>query len=97
MDLLRLVGGRRYLWPALSRNLDLDADPVPFHFVAQNVAFLAWDKRGVRDSGGVFEPLADDDADAQLARLRLLAADAAAAITYLAGRDDLDPERTRTR
>ena len=75
------------------RNLDLDPDPVPFHLVEQGVAFLAWDKRGVRDSGGAFEPLAETDADAQLARLRLLAADAVAAMRYLAGRDDIDDER----
>ncbi len=75
------------------RNLDLDPDPVPFHFVEAGVAFLAWDKRGVRDSGGTFEPLSDDDTEAQLDRLALLATDAAAAMRYLAGRADIDHER----
>ncbi len=75
------------------RNLDLDPDPVPYHFVERGIAMLAWDKRGVRDSGGEFEPLSDDDTDAQLARLRLLAADAGAAMRYLARRDDIDDER----
>lgn len=75
------------------RNLDLDPDPVPFRFVEQGMAFLAWDKRGVRDSGGAFEPLSDTDEQAQLARLRLLAADGAAAMAYLARRADIDPDR----
>lgn len=76
------------------RNLDLDPDPVPFHFVDKGIAFLAWDKRGVRDSGGVFKPLADDGgADAQRDLLRTLAADAVAAMRYLAGRDDIDSSR----
>ena len=60
------------------RDLELDPDPVPFHFVDAGVAFLAWDKRGVRDSGGEFAPLSDEDPVAQLERLRLLASDAAA-------------------
>lgn len=75
------------------RDLQLDPDPVPHRFVGHGVAFLAWDKRGVRDSGGVFEPLSDNDPDAQLARLRLLASDAAAAMEYLAGRTDIDATR----
>ena len=75
------------------RDLQLDPDPVPFHFTREGVAFLAWDKRGVRDSEGVFEPLDDSDPRAQLARLRLLATDASAAMSYLAGRQDIDPHR----
>ncbi len=75
------------------RDLQLDPDPVPHRFVAEGVAFLAWDKRGVRDSEGVFEPLDDTDPEAQLARLSLLARDAAAAIDYLCGRDDIDADR----
>ncbi len=75
------------------RDLQLDPDPVPFHFTREGVAFLAWDKRGVRDSEGVFEPLDDADPRAQLARLRLLASDASAAMSYLASREDIDPHR----
>ncbi len=76
------------------RNLDLDPDPVPFHFVEKGIAMLAWDKRGVRDSGGEFVPLPDgDETVAQIARLRLLAEDVAAAMSYLAQRDDNDDER----
>lgn len=75
------------------RNLDLDPDPVPFHMVVAGLAMLAWDKRGVRDSGGEFEPLSDDDPDEQVSRLRLLAEDAGAAMRYLAARDDIDADR----
>lgn len=75
------------------RDLDRDPDPVPPHFTRRGIAFLAWDKRGVRDSGGEFEPVPDSDAEAQLARLRLLASDAAAAMRYLATRGDIDGDR----
>ncbi|NKB88484.1 MAG: prolyl oligopeptidase family serine peptidase [Acidobacteria bacterium] len=75
------------------RNLDLDPDPIPYHFADHGVAYLAWDKRGVRDSGGEFIPLPDTNASAQEDRLRVLAGDAVAAMRYLATRRDVDAAR----
>lgn len=76
------------------RNLNLDPDPVPHHFVQQGIAFLAWDKRGVRDSGGVFEPLDDEgEPGSQRRLLRTLARDAVAAMSYLGQRRDIDSGR----
>jgi dipeptidyl aminopeptidase/acylaminoacyl peptidase len=75
------------------RHLDQDPDPLPHHLAEMGLALLAWDKRGVGDSGGKFEQLSDTDIEAQLRRLRELASDARAAMKYLAGRDDIDASR----
>ncbi len=72
------------------RDLELDPDPVPAHLVEAGVAFLAYDKRGVRDSGGVFEPLPDVGVAAQQDRLQILATDAVAAMRFLAQRPEID-------
>ena len=56
-------------------------------FVARGIAVLAYDKRGIGQSGGTYTgSLASDDT------IRTLAGDAAAAARFLAAQNDIDPK-----
>ena len=57
-------------------------------FVARGIAVLAYDKRGIGQSGGTYTgSLASDDT------IRTLAGDAAAAARFLAAQNGIDPKR----
>jgi dienelactone hydrolase len=58
--------------------------------VPRGLAVLTYDKRGVGESGGEYRTILVDDSPRLLGEL---ADDAAAALEYLRGREEIDPER----
>ena len=54
---------------------------------SQGLAVLTYDKRGVGDSGGVYQEYASES------NLSLLAQDALAGVNYLKGRPEIDSRR----
>ena len=73
--------------PGSERANRLTYDMWAYFFASQGVAVLTYDKRGVRDSGGVYS------ASGSTANLQLLAADALAGVNWLRRQPQIDPTR----
>jgi dienelactone hydrolase len=73
--------------PGSERANRLTYDMWAYFFAAQGVAVLTYDKRGVRDSGGVYSP------SGSTSNLQLLAADALAGVSWLRRQPNVDPNR----
>lgn len=69
------------------RTIRQNLERFTYFLAGQGFAVLAYDKRGVGESGGSYSEAASED------RLLLLAADAAAGVDYLRRRADINPDK----